>query len=61
MIELFPSKQGVGAWGNGAVYVDPANRFWYYNSALSDDSSGDVPGYVSTTAYLQQQRWYLQY
>jgi hypothetical protein len=61
MIELFPSKQGVGSWGNGAVYVDPANRFWYYNSALSNDSGGDVPGYVSTTAYLQQQRWYLQY
>ena len=61
MIELFPSKQGVGPWGSASVYNEPANRFWYFDPALSSDTSGDVPGYVSTTAYLQQQRWYLQY
>jgi hypothetical protein len=64
MIELFPSQQGVGVWGKAAVYNEPANRFWYFDPKLSTDGSGNpvtVPGYVSTVAYLQQQRWYLEY
>jgi hypothetical protein len=63
MICLFPSAQGTGAWGTAGTYAPPKLQF-YFDSTLSVDSSGNpatVPGYVSTVAYLQQQRWYLQF
>jgi hypothetical protein len=50
-------------WGSANVYGAP-QQYWYFDSTLSVDASGNpvtVPGYVSTVAYLQQQRWYLQY
>jgi len=63
MICPFSSTQGIGNWGTGNVYAAPQQK-WYFDDKLSVDSSGNavsVPGYVSTVAYLQQQRWYLQY
>jgi hypothetical protein len=63
MICLYGSTQGNGSWGKANVYL-PASLNWFYDSTLSIDASGNpvaVPGYVSTVAYLQQQRWYLQY
>jgi hypothetical protein len=63
MLGLYASKQALGAWGDTACYL-PGNQKWYFDTQLSIDSSGNpvsVPGYVSTVAYLQQQRWYLQY
>jgi hypothetical protein len=63
MLNLYSSAQGTGLWGNGNVYAAPQQK-WYFDSTLSVDSSGNpvtVPGYISTVAYLQQQRWYLQY
>ena len=63
MLNLFTSSQGVGAWGSANTYLPPTQN-WYFDSTLSIDANGDpvsVPGYVSTVAYLQQQRWYLQY
>ena len=63
MICLYPSAQGTGGWGKDNVYL-PASLNWSFDTTLSVDSSGNpvsVPGYVSTVAYLQQQRWYLQY
>ena len=62
MICPFASLQGIGAWGSANVYLAPS-EYWYFDSNLSIDSSGNpvtVPGYISTVAYLQQQRWYLQ-
>ena len=63
MICPYASTQGTGVWGNANVYGAP-QQYWFFDSRLSVDSSGNpvsVPGYVSTVAYLQQQRWYLQY
>lgn len=63
MLGLYASKQAIGAWGETDYYL-PGNQKWYFDTQLSIDSSGNpvsVPGYVSTVAYLQQQRWYLQY
>jgi hypothetical protein len=63
MICPYTSTQGTGNWGSANVYLPPTQN-WYFDSNLSVDSSGNpvtVPGYVSTVAYLQQQRWYLQY
>ncbi|MCA1709972.1 MAG: hypothetical protein LC808_44490, partial [Actinobacteria bacterium] len=63
MMCLYASTQGTGPWGNDNVYAPPQLQ-WYFDSKLSVDANGDpvkVPGYVSTVAYLQQQRWYLQY
>lgn len=63
MLNLFSSAQAVGAWGSANTYLPP-QQYWYFDSTLSVDANGDpvsVPGYVSTVAYLQQQRWYLQY
>lgn len=63
MLGLYASKQAIGAWGENAYYL-PGNQKWYFDTQLSIDSTGNpvsVPGYVSTVAYLQQQRWYLQY
>jgi hypothetical protein len=65
MLGLYASTQATGSWGTNAsnTYAAP-RQYWYFDSSLSIDSSGNpvtVPGYVSTVAYLQQQRWYLQY
>jgi len=63
MIGAYASNQGIGAWGSANVYGEP-QQYWYFDKNLSMDSSGNpvtVPGYISTVAYLQQQRWYLQY
>ncbi|MEY2484850.1 MAG: hypothetical protein QOG67_2816 [Verrucomicrobiota bacterium] len=63
MICPYASTQGAGFWGSGNVYLPPTQN-WFFDTKLSVDSSGNpvsVPGYVSTVAYLQQQRWYLQY
>jgi len=63
MLCPYASTQGTGTWGSGNVYLPPTQN-WYFDSNLSVDSSGNpvsVPGYISTVAYLQQQRWYLQY
>jgi hypothetical protein len=63
MICPFSSTQGIGTWGAANVYAAPQQN-WYFDDKLSVDSSGNpvsVPGYVSTVAYLQQQRWYLKY
>ena len=63
MICPYSSTQGTGLWGSANVYAAP-QQYWYFDTSLSVDSSGNpvsVPGYVSTVAYLQQQRWYLQY
>jgi hypothetical protein len=63
MICPYASAQGTGVWGSANTYAAP-QQYWYFDSTLSVDSSGNtvtVPGYVSTVAYLQQQRWYLQY
>jgi hypothetical protein len=63
MICLYASQQGTGTWGKANVY-SPGSLNFFYDSNLSVDSQGNpvtVPGYVSTVAYLQQQRWYLQY
>lgn len=63
MINLFASEQGTGTWGKGNVYQPPQLQ-WYFDNKLSVDANGEpvrVPGYISTVAYLQQQRWYLQY
>ncbi|HEV3408811.1 MAG TPA: hypothetical protein VG095_00825 [Chthoniobacterales bacterium] len=63
MMGMYASKQATGTWGKANVY-GPATLQWYFDRKLSVDDSGNpvsVPGYVSTVAYLQQQRWYLQY
>ena len=63
MMNMYSSKQGTGNWGSGNVYQAPSLK-WHFDKTLSVDASGNpvsVPGYVSTVAYLQQQRWYLQY
>ena len=63
MMNMYSSKYATGIWGKANVYESPALR-WYFDRKLSVDSAGNpvsVPGYVSTVAYLQQQRWYLQY
>jgi hypothetical protein len=63
MLNLYLSKQAVGPWGIGGYY-QPPSQYWYFDSQLSVDKDGNpvtVPGYISTVAYLQQQRWYLQY
>lgn len=65
MLGLYASTQATGSWGTNAsnTYRAPT-QYWYFDSSLSLDSTGNpvtVPGYVSTVAYLQQQRWYLQY
>jgi hypothetical protein len=63
MLNLYASTQGTGNWGNANAYYPP-NQYWFFDNQLSMDSSNNpvtVPGYVSTVAYLQQQRWYLQY
>lgn len=63
LINVYASNQGIGAWGNANVYNAPLQS-WFFDKTLSIDAGGNpvkVPGYVSTVAYLQQQRWYLQY
>lgn len=63
MLGLYESKQATGLWGNANVYAPPQLQL-FFDKKLSVDSSGNaitVPGFVSTVAYLQQQRWYLQY
>jgi hypothetical protein len=63
MICPYASTQGTGIWGTGDYYRPP-KQYWFFDDKLSVDSSGNpvtVPGYISTVAYLQQQRWYLQY
>jgi hypothetical protein len=63
MLCPYPSAQGAGYWGSANVYNSP-QQSWFFDKSLSTDSSGNpvtVPGYISTVAYLQQQRWYLQY
>jgi hypothetical protein len=63
MICPYASTQGKGNWGSDNVFAPPTQN-WNFDTSLSVDSSGNpvsVPGYVSTVAYLQQQRWYLQY
>jgi hypothetical protein len=63
MLNLYSSTQGTGLWGNANAYYPP-QQYWYFDDQLSMDSSNNpvtVPGYISTVAYLQQQRWYLQY
>ncbi|MFL6529831.1 MAG: hypothetical protein ACJ8KX_05125 [Chthoniobacterales bacterium] len=63
MLCLFPSAQATGIWGSANTYLPPQLNF-YFDQSLSMDANGNpatVPGYVSTIAYLQQQRWYLQY
>ena len=63
MMNMYASKQADSPWGAGNVYEAPSLK-WHFDTKLSIDSSGNpvsVPGYVSTVAYLQQQRWYLQY
>ena len=62
MLNLYASKHAIGTWGKANVY-QPAQLNWRFDKSLSVDSNGEpvkVPGYVSTVAYLQQQRWYLQ-
>lgn len=66
MVCPYQSKQGVGPWSTalGDNVYRPANQHWYFDTTLSVDADGEpvrVPGHVSTVAYLQQQRWYLQY
>jgi hypothetical protein len=65
MLGLYASTQATGSWGTNAsnTYTAP-KQYWYFDDKLSIDATGNpvtVPGYVSTVAYLQQQRWYLQY
>ena len=66
MMNMYASSQGIGAWTDSPtanIYKAP-NLKWYFDKTLSVDSDGNpvsVPGYVSTVAYLQQQRWYLQF
>jgi hypothetical protein len=63
MIGMFTSKEASGWWGKANVYKSPTLK-WYFDKTLSVDDAGNpvkIPGYVSTVAYLQQQRWYLQY
>lgn len=63
MMNMYSSTHAIGKWGNGNVYEQPTMK-WHFDKTLSVDSSGNpvsVPGYVSTVAYLQQQRWYLQF
>lgn len=66
MMNLYASKQGIGTWSDlpqANIYKAPDLK-WYFDKTLSVDSDGNpvsVPGYVSTVAYLQQQRWYLQF
>lgn len=66
MINMYTSKQATGAWSDSAaraIYAAPTLK-WHFDKTLSVDNNGNpvsVPGYVSTVAYLQQQRWYLQY
>ena len=66
MMNMYASKQAIGAWSDSPysnVYAAP-NLKWFFDKTLSVDSQGNpvsVPGYVSTVAYLQQQRWYLQF
>lgn len=66
MVNLYKSEIAKGRWDTalgGNVYKSPQLK-WFFDSTLSVDASGEpvkVPGHVSTVAYLQQQRWYLQY
>ena len=63
MMNMYASKQATGLWGKLGVDAEPSLK-WFFDKNLSVDSDGNpvsVPGYVSTVAYLQQQRWYLQF
>jgi len=63
MLDPYASTQGTGIWGSANVYLAPA-EYWYFDKTLSVDANGNpatVPGYISTVAYLELQRWYLQY
>lgn len=66
MIGIFQSKHATGLWTDAVTNnaYKPAQLNWFFDRSLSVDAQGNpvrVPGYVSTVAYLQQQRWYLQY
>ena len=66
MMNMYASKQAISPWSDSVsrnIYKAP-NLKWYFDKTLSVDADGNpvsVPGYVSTVAYLQQQRWYLQF
>jgi hypothetical protein len=57
MVQLYRSKQGIGTWGKGNVYL-PATLKWQFDEKLLEASP---PGKLVTVSYLQQQRWYLTY
>jgi hypothetical protein len=64
MLGLYASTQGTGPWGGNLNTYKPPQLYWYFDTKLSFDENYNpvtVPGTVSTVAYLQQQRWYLQY
>jgi hypothetical protein len=53
MVELYPSTQATGPWGQGNVY-DPPNRAWYYDSFFQIHPP---PGTIMVVSYLKGQ-WY---
>jgi hypothetical protein len=55
MVELFPSKQAVGAWGAANVY-NPPTRKWYFDTNFM---ATPPPGSLITTDYIKQ-KWYLE-
>jgi hypothetical protein len=64
MLGLYASTQATGPWGGNLNTYKPPQQYWYFDSKLSFDENFKpvtVPGSISTVAYLQQQRWYLQY
>jgi hypothetical protein len=64
MLGLYASAQATGPWGGNLNTYKPPQQYWYFDSKLSFDENYKpvtVPGSISTVAYLQQQRWYLQY
>jgi hypothetical protein len=64
MLGLYASTQATGPWGGNLNTYKPPQLYWYFDTKLSFDENYKpvtVPGSISTVAYLQQQRWYLQY
>ena len=54
MVQLYQSKQSIGAWGTANVY-NPPNRQWFFDSNFFTTAP---PGTLNFINYVKQ-RWYL--
>ncbi len=55
MVQLYPSQQAMGIWGQNNVY-DPPTRAWHFDTNFQ---LNPPPGSLMTVSYLKGQ-WYYQ-